>query len=108
VQAAREASQQAMKLLDDQQRNISLDNQAFETSLQEFEPLLPAESLPLWRESATESFLQLDNDIARRVEQLDQQKDEQQEHSERAKKIEREQIAQESPSATASAVATAA
>jgi exonuclease SbcC len=96
VQAAREASQQAMKLLDDQQRNISLDNQAFETSLMEFEPLLPAESLPLWRESATESFLQLDNDIARRVEQLDQQKDEQQEHSERAKKIEREQIAQES------------
>ena len=96
VQAAREASQQAMKLLDDQQRNISLDNQAFESSLVEFEPLLPAESLPLWRESATESFMQLDNDIARRVEQLDQQKDEQQEHSERAKKIEREQIAQES------------
>ncbi|OQR26907.1 chromosome segregation protein SMC [Pseudomonas sp. Bc-h] len=96
VQAAREASQQAMKLLDDQQRNISLDNKAFETSLVEFEPLLPAESLPLWRESATESFMQLDNDIARRVEQLDQQKDEQQEHSERAKKIEREQIAQES------------
>ncbi|WP_296262587.1 MULTISPECIES: AAA family ATPase [unclassified Pseudomonas] len=95
VQDAREASQQAMKQLDDQQRNISLDNQAFETALQEFEPLLPAESLALWRESATESFMQLDNDIARRVEQLDQQKDEQQEHSERALKIEREQIAQQ-------------
>lgn len=95
VQDAREASQQAMKLLDDQQRNISLDNQAFETALQEFEPLLPAESLALWRESATESFMQLDNDIALRVQQLDQQKDEQQEHSERALKIEREQIAQQ-------------
>jgi exonuclease SbcC len=95
VQAAREASQQAMKLLDDQQRNISLDNQAFESALQEFEPLLPAESLALWRESATESFMQLDNDIARRVEQLDQLKDEQQEHSERAQKIEREHIAQQ-------------
>lgn len=95
VQDAREASQQAMKQLDDQQRNISLDNQAFETALQEFEPLLPAESLALWRESATERFMQLDNDIARRVEQLEQQKDEQQEHSERALKIEREQIAQQ-------------
>jgi exonuclease SbcC len=95
VQDAREASQQAMKLLDDQQRNISLDNQTFETALQEFEPLLPAESLSSWRESATESFLQLDNDIARRIEQLGQQKDEQQEHSERALKIEREQITQQ-------------
>jgi exonuclease SbcC len=95
VQDAREASQQAMKLLDDQQRNISLDNQSFETALQEFEPLLPAESLALWRESATESFLQLDNDIALRTQQLDQQKDEQQEHSERAQKIEREQFAQQ-------------
>jgi exonuclease SbcC len=95
VQEAREASQQAMKLLDDQQRNISLDNQSFETSLQEFEPLLPAESLALWRNSATESFLQLDNDIALRTQQLDQQKDEQQEHSERAQKIEREQFAQQ-------------
>jgi len=95
VQDAREASQQAMKLLDDQQRNISLDNQAFETALQEFAPLLPAESLSSWRESATESFLQLDNDIARRTEQLGQQKDEQQEHNERALKIEREQITQQ-------------
>jgi exonuclease SbcC len=95
VQEARDASQQAMKLLDDQQRNISLDNQTFETALQEFEPLLPAESLPLWRESATESFIQLDNDIASRVQQLDQQKDEQQEHSERTQKIEREQFAQQ-------------
>ncbi|MFJ3469935.1 AAA family ATPase [Pseudomonas sp. NPDC090201] len=95
VQDAREASQQAMKLLDDQQRNISLDNQSFETALQEFEPLLPAESLALWRESATESFLQLDNDIALRTQQLDQQKDEQLEHSERAQKIEREQFAQQ-------------
>jgi len=95
VQDARDASQQAMKLLDDQQRNISLDNQAFETALQEFEPLLPSESLALWRESATQSFIQLDNDIALRVQQLDQQKDEQQEHSERAQKIEREQFAQQ-------------
>jgi exonuclease SbcC len=94
VQDAREASQQAMKLLDDQQRNISADNQAFEAALQEFEPLLPAESLPLWRESATASFMQLDNDIARRIEQLDQQQEEQQEHSERAKRIELEQVAQ--------------
>ncbi len=95
VQNAREASQQAMKLVDDQQRNISLDNQAFETALQEFEPLLPAESVAHWRESATESFMQLDNDIARRIEQLDQQKEEQLEHSERAQKIEREHIAQQ-------------
>ncbi|MFK3969304.1 AAA family ATPase [Pseudomonas sp. NPDC087358] len=95
VQDAREASQQAMKLLDEQQRNISLDNQAFETSLQEFEPLMPAESQSRWRESATESFMQLDNDIALRLQQLDQQKDEQQEHSERAQKIEREQMAQQ-------------
>jgi len=94
VQTARDASAQAMKLLDDQQRNISLDNQGFEAALQEFEALLPAESLPSWRESATESFMQLDNDIALRLQQLDQQKDEQQEQSERAKKIDLEHIAQ--------------
>jgi len=93
---AREASQQAMKLLDDQQRHIAVDNQEFEAALQEFEPLLPAESLTQWRESATQSFMQLDNDIAARVEQLDQQKAEQQEHSERAHKLEREQVAQQS------------
>lgn len=91
VQIARDASQQAMKLLDDQQRNIALDNQAFEAALQEFEPLLPAESLPRWREAATDSFMQLDNDIAQRLEQLDRQQEEQQEHSERARRIEREQ-----------------
>lgn len=95
VQQAREASQQAMKLLDDQQRNISLDNQAFEAALQEFEPLLPAESLTPWRASATDSFVQLDNDIALRRQQLDQQRDEQQEHNERAQKIERERVAQQ-------------
>jgi exonuclease SbcC len=94
VQTAREASLQAMKLLEDQQRNISRDNQTFETEMQAFEALLPAESLPLWRESATESFMQLDNDIALRLQQLDQQKDEQQEHGERAKKIELERAAQ--------------
>ncbi len=91
VQAARDGAQLAMKMLDDQQRNIALDNQAFEAALQEFEPLLPAESLPRWREAATDSFMQLDNDIAQRLEQLDRQQDEQQEHSERARKIEREQ-----------------
>ena len=94
AQAARDASAQAMKQLDDQQRNISLDNQAFEAALQEFEALLPSESLPLWRESATESFMQLDNDIAQRLAQLDQQNDEQQAHSERAKKLELEHVAQ--------------
>ncbi|MCI8211530.1 chromosome segregation protein SMC [Pseudomonas sp. S25] len=94
VQIARDASQNAMKMLDDQQRNIALDNQAFEAALQEFEPLLPAESLPRWREAATDSFMQLDNDIAQRLEQLDRQQEEQQEHSERARKIEREQDSQ--------------
>ncbi len=94
VQIARDASQSAMKMLDDQQRNIALDNQAFEAALQEFEPLLPAESLPRWRDAATDSFMQLDNDIAQRLEQLDRQQEEQQEHSERARKIEREQDSQ--------------
>ncbi|MFJ3484319.1 AAA family ATPase [Pseudomonas sp. NPDC090202] len=96
VQSAREASQQAMKLLDDQQRLIAQDNQTFETALREFEPLLPAESLVHWRESATQSFMQLDSQVARRLEQLDQQKDEQQEHGERAQKIVLEQNAQQS------------
>lgn len=91
VQSARDASQHAMKMLDDQQRNIALDNQAFEAALQEFEPLLPAESLSRWREAATDSFMQLDNDIAQRLEQLDRQQEEQQEHTERARRIEREQ-----------------
>jgi exonuclease SbcC len=95
VQMARDASQQAMKMLDDQQRHIALDNQAFEAALQEFEPLLPAESLPRWREVATDSFMQLDNDIAQRLEQLDRLQEEQQEHNERARKIEREQDSQQ-------------
>ncbi|MCQ3033702.1 AAA family ATPase [Pseudomonas syringae] len=94
VQSARDASQHAMKMLDDQQRNIALDNQAFEAALQEFEPLLPAESLSRWREAATDSFMQLDNDIAQRLEQLDRQQEEQQEHAERARRIEREQDSQ--------------
>ncbi|WP_095093327.1 AAA family ATPase [Pseudomonas sp. Irchel 3A5] len=94
VQSARDASQHAMKMLDDQQRNIALDNQAFEAALQEFEPLLPAESLSRWREAATDSFMQLDNDIAQRLEQLDRQQEEQQEHTERARRIEREQDSQ--------------
>lgn len=93
VQRARDASQHAMKLLDDQQRNIALDNHAFEAALAEFEPLLPAQSLPRWREAATDSFMQLDNDIAQRLEQLDRQQEEQQEHTDRARRIEREQDA---------------
>ncbi|RAU56093.1 AAA family ATPase [Pseudomonas sp. RIT412] len=95
VQDAREASQQAMKLLEDQQRSISQDNLAFETALQEFEPLLPSESLTAWRASATESFVQLDTAIAQRIQHLDQQKDEQQEHAARAQHLERERFAQE-------------
>lgn len=94
VQRARDASQQAMKTLDDQQRNIALDNQAFEAALQEYEPLLPAESLSRWREAATDSFMQLDNDIAQRLEHLDRQQEEQLEHSERARRLEREQDSQ--------------
>lgn len=87
VQEAREGQQAAMQRLEEQQRNISLDNQQLEDALREFAAVLPENSLPLWRTQPTEAFMALDQQVAERLAQLDRQHDQREELDARARTL---------------------
>jgi exonuclease SbcC len=95
LQAAQDASQQARQLLVDQQRELSNDRDRLEEELSAFASVLPAATLEGLRREPAATFMQLDQQVSQRLEQLGHQRDEQAEQQERRQAIEKEQTHQQ-------------
>ena len=95
LQAAQEASQQARQLLVDQQRELASDRERLEQELNAFASLLPADTLDGLRAEPAATFMQLDQQVSQRLEQLGHQRDELAEQQERQQAIEKEQTHQQ-------------
>lgn len=95
VQAAQEASQQARQLLVDQQRELANDRERLDEELNAFANLLPAHTLEGLRTEPAATFMQLDQQVSQRLEQLGHQRDELAERQERQQAIEKEQTHQQ-------------
>ncbi|EJM81208.1 AAA family ATPase [Pseudomonas sp. GM60] len=88
---AETASQQATQHLTNQQRELSNDRQRLDEELIAFSTLLPADTLDALRNEPAATFMQLDRQIAQRLEHLDQQRDELSEQLQRQQTLEKEQ-----------------
>ncbi|MGA9705743.1 SbcC/MukB-like Walker B domain-containing protein [Pseudomonas sp.] len=95
LQAAQDASQQARQLLVDQQRELSNDRERLDEELHAFASLLPADTLEGLRREPAATFMQLDQQVSQRLEQLGHQRDELAEQQERQQAIEKEQTHQQ-------------
>ncbi|CRM91311.1 Nuclease SbcCD subunit C [Pseudomonas sp. 22 E 5] len=95
LQAAQDASQQARQLLVDQQRELSNDRERLDEELNAFASLLPAETLEGLRKEPAATFMQLDQQVSQRLEQLGHQRDELAEQQERQQVIEKQQTHQQ-------------
>lgn len=79
LESAQEASQQARQLLVDQQRELANDRERVDEELGAFASLVPSETLEGLRNDPTNTFMQLDQQVSQRREQLDRQREEQEE-----------------------------
>ncbi len=91
LRSAETASQQATQHLTNQQRELSSDRQRLNDELTAFSSLLPSETLEALRNEPAATFMQLDRQIAQRLEQLDQQRDELGDQLQRQQALEKEQ-----------------
>ncbi|MGX0889979.1 exonuclease SbcC [Pseudomonas sp. ADAK2 TE3594] len=95
LRSAETASQQATQHLINQQRELSSDRQRLDEELKAFSTLLPADTLEALRNEPAATFMQLDRQIAQRLQQLDQQRDELGEQQQRQQALEKEQDRQQ-------------
>ena len=95
LQAAQDASQQARQLLVDQQRELANDRERLDEELQAFASLLPADTLQGLRSEPAATFMQLDQQVSQRLEQLGLQRDELAEQQQRQLAIEKEHTHQQ-------------
>ena len=92
LQAAIDASQQAAQQLSHQQQALSADEERLEQELANFANLLPADILQALRQAPAATFVQLDQQLAQRLELQELQKDEQQELGERQQQLDKAQL----------------
>ncbi|MFJ7141388.1 AAA family ATPase [Pseudomonas protegens] len=91
LQQAVEASQQAAQHLHKQQEQLAADQQRLAEELASFNNLLPAEVLEGLRRDPASTFLQLDQQVLQRIEQLRERQDETEEQQQRQLLLEKEQ-----------------
>ncbi|PMY60997.1 MULTISPECIES: AAA family ATPase [Pseudomonas] len=95
LQAAIEASHEATHHLTQQQQQLGADRQRLEEELSAFATLLPADTLEALRNDPAATFMQIDQQVMQRLEQLDQQKEEAQEQQQRQLALDKEQDRQQ-------------
>ncbi|MGF6488611.1 AAA family ATPase [Pseudomonas frederiksbergensis] len=95
LRSAEAASQQATQQLINQQRELSSDRHRLDEELKAFSTLLPADTLEALRNEPAATFMQLDRQIAQRLQQLDQQREELGEQQQRQQTLEKEQYQQQ-------------
>jgi exonuclease SbcC len=91
LRSAETTSQQATQYLINQQRELASDRQRLDEELTAFSTLLPPDTLQALRNEPAAAFMQLDQQITQRLEQLDQQRDELAEQQHRQLTLEKEQ-----------------
>ncbi|MGH8389576.1 MAG: AAA family ATPase [Pseudomonas sp.] len=96
LRSAETASQQATQNLINQQRELDSDRQRLDEELTAFSTLLPADTLEALRNEPAATFMQLDQQITQRRDQLEQQRDELGEQQQRQQTLEKEQDRQQS------------
>lgn len=79
LQAAQEAQQQAQRHLDQQHQALASDEQQLRQGLDGLANVLPGDVLKALGDDPANAFLALDQQIAQRLQQLEQRKDEQEE-----------------------------
>ncbi|MFJ2981892.1 MULTISPECIES: AAA family ATPase [unclassified Pseudomonas] len=79
LQAAQEAQQQAQRHLDQQHQALANDEQQLQQGLDDLASVLPVDVLKALSDDPANAFLALDQQIAQRLQQLEQRKDEQEE-----------------------------
>ncbi|MGE7993262.1 AAA family ATPase [Pseudomonas sp. NPDC089554] len=89
VQAASDAQQQAQRNLEQQHQALAADQERLEQALADFATLLPPDRLQALRDDPAHTFMALDQQVTQRLQQLDQQKDEQQALQQREQQLER-------------------
>lgn len=95
VRNAETDHQQASLHLHNQQQELARDRQRLDEELGHFSALLPADTVQALRNEPAATFLQLDRQIAQRLEQLEQQRDELSEQLARQQTLEKEQDRQQ-------------
>ncbi|VVO57452.1 hypothetical protein PS876_00613 [Pseudomonas fluorescens] len=95
LRQAETAHQQAAQHLSNQQRELSSDRQRLDEELTAFGSLLPADTLQALRLEPAATFMQLDQQIAERLAQVEQQKEELAEQQQRQQTLEKEQDRQQ-------------
>ena len=91
LQSAEQASQQATQQLSLQQQELGNDRQRLEDELAAFASLLPAEIMVGLRQEPAATFMQLDQQVSQRLEQLAQQREELEEQQQRQLNLDKEQ-----------------
>jgi exonuclease SbcC len=83
LQAAQEAQQQAQRLLDQQHQALASDEQQLEQGLKDLANVLPGDVLNALSDDPANAFLTLDQQIAQRLQLLEQRTEEQEEQQAR-------------------------
>ena len=91
LQQAQDASQQAAQQLHKQQEQLAADQQRLEEELASFNNLLPTEVLEGLRRDPASTFMQLDQQVLQRIEQLRERQDEAEEQQQRQLLLDKEQ-----------------
>ncbi|MGE8068441.1 AAA family ATPase [Pseudomonas sp. NPDC089569] len=95
LRQAEAAHQQAAQQLSNQQRELNSDRQRIDEELTAFAHLLPVDTLEALRIEPAATFMQLDRQIADRLAQVDQQREELGEQQQRQQTLEKEQDRQQ-------------
>ncbi|AXM95802.1 AAA family ATPase [Pseudomonas plecoglossicida] len=83
LQAAQDAQQQALRHLEQQHQALANDERQLEQALADLAGVLPGDVLKALTDDPANAFLALDQQIAQRLQQLEQRKDEQEEQQAR-------------------------
>ena len=89
LQAAHDAQQQAQRHLEQQHQALANDEQQLQQGLSDLAGVLPEQALKALNEDPANAFLALDQQIAQRLQQLEQRKDELEEQQTRQAQLDK-------------------
>lgn len=90
LRAADKASETARQQLEHQRQRLTADQQRLTAELQTFADLLPGDWLQRWQAEPARSFMELDRQVAERLQQLDEQRELDAEYRERQTVLDKE------------------
>ncbi|SDS40245.1 AAA family ATPase [Pseudomonas oryzae] len=95
LRATEKADETARQQLEQQRQQLADDQQRLDAELQAFAALLPGDWLSRWQEEPARTFMELDRQVAERLQQLDEQRELSEEHQQRQTVLEQERLRQD-------------